>query len=373
MKLKDDVLKAAHAFLKGIKKNDKVLIIYHPDPDGVCSAVLFIKALEKRHPNTIHVLNQGPHVTITDETLKMVKGKKYNKVIIVDLNVENDVEAVRKLASLCDGVLIVDHHVSTGLLKREEGNITYINSCHLGFANGDKYPASKLSYDILKEWNKDMERWDWVAAIGVVGDSADDFWFDFIRDVCGKWMVERENIEMAARIIEFCRAKGYDVVERALHVLNGCNSMQEFLKSEIVKAVEDMEKEYEKVIESVKKECYDDKDGLAIIIIPTKYNMKSIVANTLSKNMFPDKTLVVIWEDKTHYHLSFRRQDRVVGMNVLAKNVVKRVKAGEGGGHIPAAGARIPKQSVGLEELRKIIEEEHKKLMEFEDESSFLP
>ena len=359
MKLGEEILRPVHAFLDGIWREDRILIVYHPDPDGVCAAVLFLKALKE--PETIHVLNQGTCVTITDETLKRVKEKGYNKVIIVDLNVENDVESVRKLASLFNHLLIVDHHVSTGLLKREEGNITYINPCQLGFASGDKYPASKLSYDMLREWDKSMEKWDWIAAIGVVGDSADDFWADFIRDVCARRGVERNNIEMAARIIEFCRAKSYDLVEKALYILNVCNTLPDFLKSEVVKDVGDMEREYRKLTESVKRDYEDDE--IVIIRIHTKYNMKSIVANSLSKNRFPHKTLVVIWEDETNYHLSLRRQDRRVDMNALAKNVIDRVKVGEGGGHVPAAGARIPKHSIHLEELKRVIIEEHNKLV----------
>ena len=48
MKIKNKkLIKRFEEFVSGIKKDDKVGIIYHSDPDGICSAVILANIIKR--------------------------------------------------------------------------------------------------------------------------------------------------------------------------------------------------------------------------------------------------------------------------------------------------------------------------------------
>jgi single-stranded DNA-specific DHH superfamily exonuclease len=77
-------------FINSITKKDRVAVIHHTDPDGVCSGVIISKLVERARKKKIDLrINQKGNIHhITDRTLKKLKSKEINKVIITDLTVD---------------------------------------------------------------------------------------------------------------------------------------------------------------------------------------------------------------------------------------------------------------------------------------------
>ncbi len=357
-------VEAFREFVENIGAGEKILVIYHPDPDGVSSAALLLRFLKKRVKDVVlSTLNQGEKVAITPETIRKAELDGYSRIITLDLNVESDVSTLKLLASKCNEMLVIDHHVSTGELKKKDGNITYISAYHVDEKFASSYPAAKLLYDLISYLDKTIKKFAWISAIGIYGDCAETVWKEFMDDVLEEFKIKMEDVRKAANLIEFCRAKSYELVDKTLHILTSCDTLNQFLQSEITREVEDVEREFTKIMNDAEREARKlENEELIILNASSPYNLKSLVANHFSKVMFPDRTIVVIWVGASSYHLSFRRQDKKVNMCLLARNIVKRVGSGKGGGHVPAAGATIPINAVELEELKKIIKEEYEKL-----------
>src|SRR3989344_5802756 len=99
------------SFAKGLSTDDRIAIVYDSDPDGLSSAVIASKAirlLRGKAPDTVFFQNHSI-VSLQDSTLQNLKEHKINKLIVLDLAVDQDAAQVKKAEKFLS-LLVLDHH-----------------------------------------------------------------------------------------------------------------------------------------------------------------------------------------------------------------------------------------------------------------------
>lgn len=78
------------------------------------------------------------------------------------------------------------------------------------------------------------------------------------------------------------------------------------------------------------------------------FSCTSIVSSIVSGS-YIDKIIILIKLDivEDAYNVSVRRQDRKQNMSDFLKSLLNGIPNADGGGHVPAAGGRFPKEQLG--------------------------
>ncbi len=328
----------AHSFLSALKKRDKVAVIHHTDADGVCSGVLAARAVENFREKKVDFSfcqNDG-ETSITKETVKILREKGINKVIITDLAVDETPKTIKALEEFAD-ILIIDHHLKQKELSSEK--TTVIKAEDVSDIEPSQYPATKLTYDIFFEILG--ERPAWIAAIGIIGDYAGKSWKDFIVGV-EKSGVSIKDLNDAEALVAYARAAaGVDGVQKAFDVFYPALDVRDVLKSELSEYKQDVKKEiHHHIAEHIDKALFV-KD-IVLYEFESKYNIKSRLSNRLSQELYPNKTVLVLQKGTERVDISARRQDMKKSMAKLVRHAVSGIPNSLGGGHAPAAGGYFP-------------------------------
>ncbi len=354
--MRKDWIEKVDAFLEGIKKEDALAIIYHPDADGVCAAAIFAKLIVKRRSRFI-AFNQGDEIEITSKTVSRVAGEGCTHVLILDMNVDSNPEKYSMLEEKVKHALIIDHHI----MKK---NLESSKTTHLNISMVDKkpesYPTSKIVYDLLSELDSGIKKYSWLAAVGIVGDSAQRRWDSFLEEIYLQHRITMDEIRKAVLTIELNRALGYDKIDACLNDLIVSDSLKEFLESESYERIGTLESEFDNTLEQI-FETRDEQGDVVFLELNTEYNIKSLVANYVSTEYFPDKTVVVMWPEENWLHISLRRQDGKISMDELIRKAIKELGEGKGGGHVPAAGGKVPLSK--KDEFKKVLKQLNSELL----------
>src|SRR3989338_4711317 len=85
-------------FAVSLKNSDKIAIIYDSDSDGLSSAVIVSKAVDRLvGKNPEHAFFQSHSiVALLDETIDKLEKNAVNKLIVLDLAVDQDAVQVKK-------------------------------------------------------------------------------------------------------------------------------------------------------------------------------------------------------------------------------------------------------------------------------------
>ncbi len=339
-------------FFKNIKKEDKIAVIHHTDPDGICSGVIVSKAVEKLRDAKIDLrLNQNSsELFISEETVKRLEENGINKVIITDMGVDQQVEEnfVEKITDFAE-LVIIDHHKLYRDLNSEK--ITLIKP-HMIYEDVDsaQYCAAKFCFDILSKI-LDLSEFDWIATIGIIGDCGYNTWKGFVDDVLTKYDIElKQNgfdteIGQIAEIISSTEAFDINKVELAFDIVYNANSYKDVLNSELKQYKEDIDNEIKIWRNEVEKRAEIKGNIIYYHIKNPKYPIKSNLCTLLSFD-FPDKSIIIVqeYDNDELITVSARRRDNKIKMNELLESATKGLKRGGGGGHIPAAGGRFLKK-----------------------------
>ena len=152
-------------FVKNITPEDRLTILHHTDCDGICSGVLAAIAMERLRNKPIDDILHQPHqiVYMHKKLISELKWRNTNKLISVDLPLDEKASTVERASKFCD-ILILDHHPLYEKLDFE--NVILIKPQMITIKK--YYPASKLVYDLFsevvdisdKDWEKFMEDLD---------------------------------------------------------------------------------------------------------------------------------------------------------------------------------------------------------------------
>lgn len=153
-----------------INKQENIRVISHLDADGISSAALIAKALNRENrPYSITILQQ-----IKAEDVKRFSAEDEKNFVFTDLGSNQ----ISQFLNYFNGkrVFILDHHepekskntLDSELLKTK--NIYHLNP-HLFSINGStQISGSGVAYYFVKELNKENEDLAHIALIGALGD-----------------------------------------------------------------------------------------------------------------------------------------------------------------------------------------------------------
>jgi len=345
-------------FLMSFSPKEKIAIVHDYDPDGLCSAVIMNRLIERLRgkPADLHFTPpRGAKNTVAPEVFAKLRQKKITKVIFTDLAVHEDAAAVKKLEKQCE-IMIIDHHQFFHDLTSER-TVLAMPQLLADDIDPSRYTSTKLAYDLANR-HAGMEECDWIAAIGTISDMAGREWPEFLAQVFEKHKL-RPNpkdwfksdlgtvsgmffsaMAIDAKNVEYC----FDVLMRAL-------KPQDVFKDKKLTALRNaFDKEINTwIMQAPKRMEKDEKLKLIWYEIAPKYHINSPIATILSlKPQYQDWVVTIIEKDKGVVSLSGRCQSKRVAMNLLLKDATKGLKDAAGGGHVPAAGAHVRAQDLAV-------------------------
>ena len=331
-------------FLKDIKQRDNVIIVFHNDSDGICSCVMLKKFLEihaKTEPE--HIISQPMPVNAT--LVQKIKTYSPNKIIFVDLAVDQQIGIVNELKKYAD-ILIIDHHQMTNHLT----GVTYYNPL---LHNKSIYQsASYLTYKICSRII-DMSDHLWLAIIGIVSDFDTKDSTDLIKAAREKYpdLIEKTDQESLQRsffaeisnIVNAVKAMKSMSSEQIARIFDKMTEPKDIINSDkatkLMAIYREINQEMDNITKDIEKKC-DYHGNVVFFELKSKYNLRSPISTLLSKR-HRDK-LIVVWQDEKQIKISARNQNK----NINAAQVLKKAAGGHNsaGGHEAAAGATIVKK-----------------------------
>lgn len=334
------------SFIHNISPKDRLAILYHADADGLCSAVVVEKALEKIlnfKPKLIFRKNQGD-VSITRVIINELVRKGVNKLIILDLCVDQHPKRAREVAKFCS-ILILDHHKLYNDLNSK--NILQIKSRHISSYDGSLYPTSKLSFDLFSRL-ANIDDIGWVASVGIIGDNNLMQWKDFVEDSLPLSKLSLTNLIEIKEMVSAVESINISRMNGLFDEFVKVKKPKALLKSKFMKEKKRLEKELDRLFKRVQEdaEFYPDIE-LVYYLVKSKHSIKSALINKISNELFPNQTVVLVL-DSGGKILSFsaRRQDFKVRMNDLLEEAVKGLKGASAGGHTPAAAGKLRRRDL---------------------------
>lgn len=315
-------------------------LVYHKDSDGVCSAALLTKILGE--PKTVSP-NDKPSIEITDQLIKTIN--KTPKTIFTDLPV--DQLNYKKIKS---DTLVIDHHTTKeNLNKTKQKNFLHINP---RFQKPDIYlPASYLVYKILKELGYGVEKYKWIAGIGIVGDRGTENCKDLIEEIEKDFDLNIEDLDFLSSLIESSKiVKGVSGVSEAFKIVSNAKNPNDILDSKLMNYYKKSQKEIENLMLDFEynSEYVPNADAYLYKLV-SRYNVGSVISTKLSEKN-PD-TAIFVYKITSYFFMSARCQSGRINVGKLLKKLTKGL--GKGGGHPQAAGASMPKEN-GEEFLKRL-------------------
>ena len=345
---KQGLVKRFKDFISSINKKDKVAVLHHTDPDGVCSGVIISKLIEKTRNKKIDLrINQKGNIhNITKETFDKLKKNKINIIIITDLSADEHLKDIKKLLKFAK-VLIIDHHPVYNNIKLK--NIVMIKSSLVSDIPSAKYCAAKLCYD-LGNLVADLSDLDWIAAVGSIGDIATEPFKSWLNKVFKKYKISmkkdlfKTKLGKVAVIFSSAEAVSHKNVGLCFKILYRAKNYSEVLNSSIKKFQKKIDDELKYYIKNLNSLAFVyPKINLIFYDVNSKNNIKSQLC-TLLGIKYPNKTIICVSFEKDLASVSARRGDSNVSVNKLLQSAVKGFCNANAGGHIPAAGACFPKK-----------------------------
>ncbi len=336
-----------------IKKNDNFSIFYHLDSDGITSAVILSTALEKMGKRVYSF-----RVTNYEDFEKGIDLSYFSdNIILCDMQPSKSFMDRFNNRKLC----VIDHHELI-----DNDNIVYINPKMWG--DMTYTPCSLLTYRLFKDFIPEL---DWVAAIGVAGDSGGKENGDFVRKVAKRNVVQLKNDEylfdndfgLASIMIGSMTLQyGRIGAEEAVGIIKSTPSLKDLIENQrLVSASASAKKELLSLREHFeqKKELYDD---LVYFFeanpLKKRYSSSLITPLSLEKEYYGK---VIVFMTRINSKTT-RVNIRANGVNIKLPEVLKEIFKeinGNGGGHNMAAAAAI--RPTDTEKFKRLFLEESKK------------
>ena len=337
-------------YIKSIKQEDNPCILYHAYcADGLCSAVIIKKAIEKILKIKINNIIAYTSYEITEEIIRYFEEKNIKKAIFTDISLDVYPEMVKKAEKNTE-LLIIDHHLFNDNLNSEK--TTFIHASLIKpEIDSSEYPASKLVYDLFSEIT-DIKETNWISVIGLISDMGYKTWKEFCHATLKEYKVKIEDNKIFRTRIG--KAKGtlstalmFQNVEteKIFKIIEEAENFEDIIKNEYLKSLQKKaSEEINKYIELRNKS--KNYNGLIIYEIKSSIRLSSTLSTILSMEYFNKNTLIIITEipGSDTLIISARDQTRKINLNEFLKEATKNIPNSTAGGHIPAAGAKIKKE-----------------------------
>ena len=263
------------------------------------------------------------------------------KTIFLDLNEGFVSDILQDIGTKAGPCLVIDHHQSS-LVTNSPFRLVIIKPHSFSKVEPSRYPASKMVHDLFKGK-------DWVCSIGVLGDFSQDQWNDFLDSVSKKYNVSRKKLVELDEIVACITSQYPEKINALFEFLCKAKHPNELLKSDYVV----FKNLFEARLKILKEMFYNDAEyfpDAELYFFKADNRFAGKLSNNISKEN-PSKVVIIYEQPGDKIKCSIRRQDFKVNCNELAKAGVANILNGNGGGHIPAAGAIFPSEH--LEQFKK--------------------
>lgn len=331
-------------FLMSFSREEKIAIIHDYDPDGLASAVIISRMIERlrgKPADFVFPPPKGSKSTIAPEVFAELKKRRIKKVIIADLGVHEDSQAVKKLEKQCE-ILIIDHHQFFQDLTSER-TVLAMPQLLADEIEPALYPSCKLSYDLANR-HALMEDCDWIASAGIISDLAGSAWPDFLSRACGHNSLKQAELEVLPRTLFSAMSMDKKNVQYCYTALMNSSSPQDVLND---KKLSGLRKKYDAEINAwlskaqKNAELHKDARLFWYEILP-KYHVSSQLSTSIaSKPQYKDWVVLVLERSKDFVRLSARCLSGRVRVNDLLRSATKGLKNAGGGGHPLRGGAHV--------------------------------
>ena len=346
---KNEAMAKFRAFVSGISAGDKVAVLHHTDADGLCSGVIAAKALERIIGKRIGLRmtqNYG-EFAVTHDTVKKLMRAGINKVVTADLSVDENPKRIREIEKFAE-ILILDHHKIYADLNSKK--TAFIKAQFIsGEIEPGNYPASKLCYDLFSMF-ADLGDIDWICAVGILGDYSYNEWKNFVDAVNKKYGLRigknayNSDLNTIGDYINAIESVDVKKLGEVFEILYNARNPKEVLQNKWMKKQnETIEKEVKRWYDASaeKSESYARQNMIFYPIRP-KINVKSILINKMSREIYPSKTLIVAFDSgKESISFSARNQSGKIAVNDLLEESIKGFRGASAGGHKKAAAGRV--------------------------------
>ncbi len=318
----------------------KNIIVHHWDTDGICSAAIVARVLEKKEESWKNCTLQIGKFEFDERVVREIN--RADTVYVVDLNMP---EAVEKLTQQ---VIFIDHHIQKRI---KNPNIRQINPVISGKSEKDFPSATWVASHHFSIWN-------YLSVLGAVGDVGGSI-FDWpigkkvenlLNEEEGGGISKDDAIKLVSLLDSNYIAMDRQGVEEAVSVILNSDPKDLLENRKWNNNVERIGKEIEKAFSGLKV----NKEKFAEIEFESDFNIISYVARKAVWEMGFDAALVVNrnFNGKSQVYL------RTKGTNHNIPKIINKLKASgfNAGGKKEVFGVVCPKNR--LDEALSIIKSE---------------
>lgn len=368
---KKQTLQRFDACVKALKSSDRIALVHDTDPDGICSGTLVATAVLRlrKNPIDLTIAKEHSNVTITPGIIATLQQHRINKLFTTDLGVDGDPATLAQTEKTCQ-IVIFDHHKITNDVNSPR-TIALKAQYITDKIDPSQYPTSKLVYDLFSR-HVDLSDRDWVAAAGLISDASAKTWTQFLDSLFAKYHEKKlENIfntpfGMVGRIITSTIGIDEEQVSALFECVQNAKSYKDVLSSEFKAYEKKYSSEVQRCINALKTKAeFFPEIDLIWYEMESPYKINSPVSTIVSFMPQHLSTTILIVQDMHDgaCAISARRQDGKIAMNDLLARAVTGLKNANGGGHKPAAGARVRKEDLLLfkQRIRDALRQQSKK------------
>lgn len=350
-----EILEIFKKFISSISKNDNIAILHDSDADGLTAGVLAKKSLQRCNLNV--VLKSPKHHSsggreITDKYVKLLDDNNVTHLLVLDLPVE-DWQGIEKLNNI--EVLVMDHHPITA--KTISNDIKIIKpGLYQTKLDSTRICTANIVYTFF---SKIIEISDlaWIAASGMIGDITYDYNKKFVDKILTKYDMEIKSSVFETELGTIAEYLAYsDSIGTVESLEKACNALENAKSPHV--AIENL-KVFSYVADDVKRilDQFDlNKEIINNVVfynIQPKYKLNSIISTILSVKYVQDNILIITEKKGDITTISARCHNCKYNMGKMLHDVTEKLINAGGGGHIPAAGARI--QTIDYEKFKILI------------------
>lgn len=319
------------AFLGGVGRAGRVVVLHDSDADGVTAGVVLARALERAgFGDVARVAPDRERNAWTEANRARVSGLRPRALFVLDLG--------SSAAPVVEGVptCLVDHH-------RPEG--TPPGATLVSAYGWEPTPnTSLLAYELCRGL-ADVEDLEWVACIGTLSDLGERAPFELVarakRRYKAKWLKEATALVNAAR-----RASVYDP-ERAARALLAHAGPRELVESDSgdVRALRAARAEVNEAMGEAKKAAPVFSGKVALVRVNSACQVHPLVAQ-IWRTRLPGYVVIAANEGYLPGRVNFSARS---GGELSALDLLRSVElGGEGGsyghGHDHASGGSLPRE-----------------------------
>lgn len=348
------MLDKAADFLKSCNPEETIVVYHKGCGDGIAaSAILgrFFKKTKGAGPKKFIAISYDEDFAMF---VKKILAQNIKNVIFADLSLDKFPGLLMELAKKFR-ILILDHHTLVNDMNKH--GILHIHPDFISKIQSAKYCGAKITYDICSK-AENMSDVNWLAAVGIIHDIGSAEWKDFLDEVYAKYPELKSGYDVygfdskLGELTSLISASKVGVAKE-IRTINLCINTENpidilEMRSDLAKELkywkEKMDKEINNYVQNWKTlgRIYNDLK-FAIVEIKTKLPISSTVSTILSlKN--PDYIFCIYKLKGRVVDISFRAQGNRINCAKLAQESTKGFEFGSGGGHPPAAGARVLKK-----------------------------